>query len=226
MPVVVGLTFAFLAIVVLGWPILRRRRSRATRAAPPDAIQEALRRRDRAYDEIKTLILDHELGNVPDDEYERKLAAFRIDAARAIRDLEQLRQASAGADDAELEKEVLELRRSWGSVKRHASPVKAVAGMWTQSRCSAPGARPHCPEGLATRKLLNRKRGRCEQGSKRRVACAGSAGGPGLLSAGGPDAGDHDSRRRDCQRHSRGRASPRVFPSYWTCTSWGTESIP
>lgn len=116
MAVVVGLTFAFLAIVALAWPVLRRRRSHATKQAPPDAIQEALRRRDRVYDDIKTLILDHELGNVPADEYAQKLAAFRIDAARAIRDLEQVRQAGAEEDD-DLEKEVLELRRSWGSVK-------------------------------------------------------------------------------------------------------------
>ena len=116
MPVVVGLTFAFLAIVALAWPVLRRRRSRATQEAPPDAIQEALRRRDRVYDDIKTLILDHELGNVPDYEYAQKLAAFRIDAARAIRDLEQVRQTGAEEDD-DLESEVLELRRSWGSVK-------------------------------------------------------------------------------------------------------------
>lgn len=116
MAVVVGLTFAFLAIVALAWPVLRRRRSRAAQEAPPDAIQEALRRRDRVYDDIKTLILDHELGNVPADEYAQKLAAFRIDAARAIRDLEQVRQAGAEQDD-ELESEVLELRRTWGSVK-------------------------------------------------------------------------------------------------------------
>ena len=116
MAVVVGLTFAFLAIVALAWPVLKRRRSRVTQEAPPDAIQEALRRRDRVYDDIKTLILDHELGNVPGDEYAQKLAAFRIDAARAIRDLEQVRQAGAEEDD-DLENEVLELRRTWGSVK-------------------------------------------------------------------------------------------------------------
>lgn len=116
MAVVVGLTFAFLAIVALAWPVLMRRRSRAVQVAPHDAIQEALRRRDRVYDDIKTLILDHELGNVPGDEYAQKLAAFRIDAARAIRDLEQVRQAGAEEDES-LENEVLELRRSWGSVK-------------------------------------------------------------------------------------------------------------
>ncbi len=116
MAVVVGLTFAFLAIVALAWPVLMRRRSRAVQEASPDATQEALRRRDRVYDDIKTLILDHELGNVPGDEYAQKLAAFRIDAARAIRDLEQVRQAGAEEDES-LENEVLELRRSWGSVK-------------------------------------------------------------------------------------------------------------
>ena len=72
-------------------------------------------RRSRIYDDIKTLVLDHELGNIPDQEYEEKLAAYRIDAARAIRDQEQLQQAQASLED-DLEREVLELRRSWGSV--------------------------------------------------------------------------------------------------------------
>ena len=141
MAVVVGLTFAFLAIVALAWPVIMRRRSRAAQEAPPDAIQEALRRRDRVYDDIRTLILDHELGNVPDDEYERKLAAFRIDAARAIRDLEQLRQASP-EQDAELEKEVLELRRSWGSVSDTlpcgACDSEVDAGAPLCPRCETP----------------------------------------------------------------------------------------
>ena len=144
MPFILGLSFAFLAILALAWPILRRRRSEAAPDAMRDDLQEAVRRRDRVYDDIKTLMLDHELGNVPDKEYAEKLAAFRIDAARAIRDLEQVRQSSLQVGD-ELEDEVLALRRSWGSVNDSASCEgcgrEVAANSPICPRCELPMAR-------------------------------------------------------------------------------------
>ena len=115
MPFFLGLVFAFFAILVLAWPILRRTRSAPGPVAPPDALSEVAQRRARIYEDIKTLALDYELGNVPAEEYNAKLAAFRLEAARALRDQEQLHQAQATLED-DLEREALELRRSWGSV--------------------------------------------------------------------------------------------------------------
>ena len=115
MPFFLGLVFAFVAILVLAWPILRRGRAGRGAATPPDALSEIARLRARIYDDIKTLALDYELGNVPAEEYNAKLAAFRLEAARALRDQEQLQQAHAALED-DLERETLELRKSWGSV--------------------------------------------------------------------------------------------------------------
>ena len=115
MPFFLGLVFAFVAILVLAWPILRRGHSAHAPAAPPDAVGEVAQRRARIYEDIKTLALDYELGNVPAEEYSAKLAAFRLEAARALRDQEQLQQTQARLED-DLENQVLELRRSWGSV--------------------------------------------------------------------------------------------------------------
>ena len=120
-----GLSFAFLAILLLAWPVLRRSRAAPNTVPSQDPLSEVALRRSRIYDDIKTLVLDHELGNIPDQEYEEKLAAYRIDAARAIRDQEQLHQAQASLED-DLEREVLELRRSWGSVKE--TTICAVCG--------------------------------------------------------------------------------------------------
>ena len=119
MPFFLGLVFAFIAILVLAWPIMRRSRAAAGPAAQPDAVSEVAQRRARIYDDIKTLALDYELGNVPAEEYNAKLAAFRLEAARALRDQEQLQQAQTALED-DLENEVLELRRSWGSVTETA----------------------------------------------------------------------------------------------------------
>ena len=119
MPFFLGLIFAFFAILVLAWPVLRRGRAAAGQAPPPDALAEVTQRRSRIYDDIKTLALDHELGNVPDQEYTEKLAAYRLEAARALRDHEQLQQAQTALED-DLENEALSLRRSWGSVKETA----------------------------------------------------------------------------------------------------------
>ena len=52
---------------------------------------------------------------MPDQEYTEKLAAYRLEAARVLRDHERLRQTQDGLED-DLENEALELRRSWGSV--------------------------------------------------------------------------------------------------------------
>ncbi len=125
MAFILGLSFAFLAILLLAWPVLRRNRA-APDATPSQApLSQVALRRSRIYDDIKTLVLDHELGNIPDQEYEEKLAVYRIDAARAIRDQEQLQQAQATLED-DLEREVLELRRSWGSVTE--TTICAVCG--------------------------------------------------------------------------------------------------
>ena len=141
MAFILGLSFAFLAILLLAWPVLRRSRAAPDTTPSQGPLSEVALRRSRIYDDIKTLVLDHELGNIPDQEYEEKLAAYRIDAARAIRDQEQLQQAQASLEDA-LESEVLELRRSWGSVKETAicavcdREVDAAAGLCP--RCELP----------------------------------------------------------------------------------------
>lgn len=115
MPFFLGLVFAFIAILVLAWPILRRGRSAPGPAPQPDALSEIARLRARIYEDIKTLALDYELGNVPSEEYNARLTAFRLEAARALRDQEQLQEAQAALED-DLEREALELRKSWGSV--------------------------------------------------------------------------------------------------------------
>ena len=152
MAFILGLSFAFLAILLLAWPVLRRSRAAPDATPSPDPLSEVALRRSRIYDDIKTLVLDHELGNIPDQEYEEKLAAYRIDAARAIRDQEQLQQVQATLEDA-LEREVLELRRSWSSVTE--TVICAVCGREMDAaaelcpRCELPLGR-ETPSGETT----------------------------------------------------------------------------
>jgi len=78
-------------------------------------LSELERREQRALEEIQTLTLDHSLGNVADDEYEKKLSSGRLDAGRMIHEREQYEKVLSDLDD-HIEFEVLELRIASGRV--------------------------------------------------------------------------------------------------------------
>lgn len=110
-----ALPLALLSILLLAWPIVRRGRPASSPFSPLDPLEEVRRQQQRIYEEIQTLILDYELGNVHHEEYEEELKAHRLRAAYALREHDQLQQALARLED-ELENKALELRKSWGTV--------------------------------------------------------------------------------------------------------------
>ena len=116
MAVFIGLLLALALMVVLARPVLRREVQASGDISSPDFL-EVSRRQQQIYDDIKSLILDHELGNVPPREYRERLETYRLQAANALREQEQLRQTLSGQEE-DLEDQALELRRSWGAVKR------------------------------------------------------------------------------------------------------------
>ena len=116
MAILIGLLLALALIVVLARPVLRRDGGVSGDMSSPDFL-EASRRQQQIYDDIKSLILDHELGNVPPQEYQERLETYRLQAANALREQEQLRHTLSRQEE-ELEDQALELRRSWGAVKR------------------------------------------------------------------------------------------------------------
>ena len=111
-----GLLLALVSIALLARPILRREQTASSPALSLESLEDVQWRLQQVYDEIKTLILDHELGNIPSEEYEEKLGDYRLRAADFLRQQEQLQQELASLE-GEIEDTVLALRISRGTVK-------------------------------------------------------------------------------------------------------------
>ncbi len=107
MPLLAGIVLAWISVVVVVWPFLRR--ANATHN-DDDPIVELRRRRETVYEEARVLHNDHLLGDIPVAEYEPRFQAHRVLAAELLRDEERLQQLNR-----RLEEEVLELRQKVGT---------------------------------------------------------------------------------------------------------------
>ncbi|MFH1560177.1 MAG: hypothetical protein ABID84_02025 [Chloroflexota bacterium] len=145
-----GLLLALASIALLARPILRREQTTSSSASSLDSLEDVQWRHQQVYDEIKTLILDYELGNIPPEEYEDRLTAYRLRAADLLRQQEQLLHELTYLEK-EIEDRVLALRMSWGTVKR----VTICGGCGGERdinatlcpRCDLPGEEEIAPEG-------------------------------------------------------------------------------
>jgi hypothetical protein len=111
-----GFLLALVSVALLARPILRRERVASSPASSLESLEDVQWQHQQVYDEIKTLILDHELRNIPSEEYEEKLGDYRLRAADLLRQQEQLLHELTSLED-QLEDRVLALRMSWGTVK-------------------------------------------------------------------------------------------------------------
>lgn len=124
MSYLIGLLLTLVAIALLARPILRQNRTASGSSSfldsqgdsRGDTLKGVQWQHQQVYDEIKTLILDYELGNVPPEEYNEKLGDYRLQAASLLRQQELLLHETRYLVD-EMEDGVLALRISWGTVK-------------------------------------------------------------------------------------------------------------
>ena len=100
------LTVCCLALVTL--PFWQRSRRRAA-DAEADPLAELLVRRQTVFEELRTLKLDFELGNVPEVEYRQRLEVYRLQAAELLREQDQALVELEGLDK-EIEEAVKALR--------------------------------------------------------------------------------------------------------------------
>ena len=109
-----GLILALALLALLSLPILKRHLV-DSRAGVSQDFREVALRQLKTYEDIQSLSMDHELGHVPEQEYHQRLQVHRLEAARALRDGEMVRQVLE-LRGQQVEDRVLELRRSWGTV--------------------------------------------------------------------------------------------------------------
>ena len=111
-----GFLLALASIALLARPFLRRPQPASLPSSSLDSLKNVQWQQQQVYDEIKTLILDHDLGNIPSQEYDEKLGAYRLQAADLLRQEEQLLHEVRYLEE-EIENRVLALRMSWGTVR-------------------------------------------------------------------------------------------------------------
>ena len=108
MAVVVGVLLAVVALGVVLFPFLRRRFQMGGHRLT-DALEEVRARREAIYSEIASLELEHELGQVEQEEYQHRFDTYRLEAAVALQEQEGLEADLQALDDA-LETDVQRIR--------------------------------------------------------------------------------------------------------------------
>ena len=106
MALIIGILLGLLSLVVLALPFFRKERVGGPRAGNAGGLRE---QRISIYQEIRTLENDLNLGQVPPEEYEKRLRDYRLRAAELLMEEEELKQI-----DFDLEEEIT-LRRRNGS---------------------------------------------------------------------------------------------------------------
>ena len=148
MAIIIGLSLLLLSIGVVVYPFWKQRRGAPTVTAPGAYPLEA--DLQPVYDAIRTLQLEHQLGNIPLGLYREQLQDYRIQAALILRG-----QAEAAAEDGDwlLEQEI--------EVARAAlSQVNGSAGACPNCGAVLDLEWPQCPECSA--ELSERRRDSAE----------------------------------------------------------------
>jgi hypothetical protein len=146
MAIFIGAMLAILSIAVIIYPFIQARRQarRAGGRTAPSPVDGAPASQENEegpdlesiYDAIRTLQLEHQVGNVPLGLYREQLDAYRVQAAQALK--RQMETQTRDADWA-LEQEILVARAGLAQSNGHTA------------RCANCGsgvtaALTHCPE--------------------------------------------------------------------------------
>ena len=142
MALLVAAALVILSIAVVLYPFMKlRSRSRAEESGAgagssgPDL--------ESLLESIRTLQLEYQLGKVPEDDYQRQLRSYRLEAAAALR---QRVADKAGHSDWLVEQEILVARAALGGVNgtKSACPncsALLAAGVLDCPECGAKGDR-------------------------------------------------------------------------------------
>lgn len=111
MTIFVALVLAVLTFAFITYPFFRQR-SRSVDSVENEKLQELYSKRDTTYSMLKELEFDFQSGILTEEDYRELDAGYKrkaISTLRAIDDLEKSTEV-----EEEIEKQVLELRRSKG----------------------------------------------------------------------------------------------------------------
>ena len=109
MGILIGLLLVLFSLGVVVYPFLKARRPDILTI--PSSLHGLVERRLAIYTDVQTLQLEHELGNVEDEDYHHRLRSYLAAAAATLRD-EENAQAILEKLDRRVEEEVLLSRAS------------------------------------------------------------------------------------------------------------------
>ncbi|PKB71679.1 MAG: hypothetical protein BZY87_04195 [SAR202 cluster bacterium Io17-Chloro-G6] len=131
-----GTVLALFSIFVVGYSLVRGNRSE------PDAHENTLPESDEPalgdiFDAIRTLELEHQLGRMPQEEFEEQFQTYRVQAATVLRD-----QLEAGRGDPAwvLEHQILLARDAQESASGRAIACPDCSAAVPESAVNC----PHC----------------------------------------------------------------------------------
>jgi hypothetical protein len=123
MAIFIGAVLAVLSIAVIVYPFLKSHGSGRQRA-PLAGVDPDIPDLDAIYEAIRTLQLEHQLGNIPQGLYQEQLDSYRIQAALALK-----QQMEAQDEDWSLEQEIMLARSSLAQINGHATPCPNCSAM-------------------------------------------------------------------------------------------------
>ena len=109
MGIVLGSTLAVLCLIALLLPFLKPRPGKHLDIWSV-AHEETRLQRERAYQELTSLKLEHELGRVSLDEYQVRAKSYRLEAAKALRN-QQILETEFHSLNESLEDEIAQTRK-------------------------------------------------------------------------------------------------------------------
>ncbi len=108
MSLAIGIGLALFSLMVLALPFLRGFTARRSQ----DPVRELQEQREAIYQEARILQSDLALGHLSQEEYEKRLREYRIQAAELLRQEDNSREL-----DSSLEEEILGLRDTPGALE-------------------------------------------------------------------------------------------------------------
>lgn len=109
---IVGVALALLSLAVVIYPFVTSRRN-SRHPQQGNGRQESQGSQailEEIYASIETLMLEHQLGNIPQALYQEQLLGYRLDAAEVLRQRGEMSQAGSNDPDFLLEQEILAAR--------------------------------------------------------------------------------------------------------------------
>ena len=143
--VLVGVALACFSLVMVGYSFFRNRNPQQEATATtsvPDGDGVGL---DSLFDSLETLELEHQLGNIPDEQYAQQQLAYRQQIAALIR--EQMESGEA-PPELLLEQEVLRARADGVTVWRPCPQCDAPLPMPSANDSGDPTC-PHCNANMS-----------------------------------------------------------------------------